>query len=312
VFGLCSVLPLLAWVYRWGAFSLWYWALAVPGLLAIAVLAILLRRGGAHPDLHAAIVAGTLGGIAGTIGYDLVRTPFLAMGLRLFAPIDSYGLLILNVSHSSPLTEFAGWTYNVANGAGFGIAYAMVALGRHWLWAIPWALGLETMTIVTPYASAYGLSGHPDLIAIAYGAHVAYAIPLGVVVRQAAHWRRPQDAPLPPLWAIAGVALVLLLWQQPWSTPSGVSRAEAIRPQPASLVESGRFVPEWVRVAAGGCLVLVNHDGISHRLTGVDAPPLAASATGRYCFAAPGVQRIQLDGVPYSGGFVIVDPALHP
>ena len=160
-------------------------------------IAVWLRRSGAHPDLQTAIVAGTLGGIAGTVAYDLVRVPFLAFGLRLFAPIDSYGLLILNVSHSSPLTDFTGWTYNVANGAGFGIAYAMLGVGRRWWWAIPWALWLETMTIVTPYASSYGLAGHPDLIGIAYFGHVAYGTPLGIISGQAAHWRSVKDAPVP-------------------------------------------------------------------------------------------------------------------
>lgn len=313
VLGLCSVGPLLAWVYGLGQFALWFWALTVPGLLFIAALAMVLRRTGAHPDLHAAIVAGVLGGIAGTVAYDVVRLPFLAMGLRLFAPIDSYGLLILNVSHSSPLTEFTGWAYNFANGAGFGVAYAMLFLGRRWLWAIPWALWLETMTIVTPYAASYGLAGHADLIAIAYGAHVAFATPLGLIVRDAAGWRRQEDAPVPAWWAVAGVAVVLLAVQQPWSAPSGLAAAEALRPQPASLVESGKFVPEWARIPQGGCLLLVNRDAAGYTLSGFGkSRPLAGHSQARYCFASAGVNRVQLNGVPYSGGFVIADPALHP
>ncbi len=313
VLGLGSVWPLLAWVYGLGAFASWYWLITVPGLLFIAGLAIVLRRTGAHPDLHAAIVAGALGGIAGTVAYDVVRIPFLALGLRLFAPIDSYGLLILGTSHSSPLTEFAGWTYNFANGAGFGVAYAMLFLGRRWFMAIPWALWLETMTIVTPYASSYGLAGHADLIAIAYGAHVAYATPLGLIVRDAGRTGRREDTPVPVSWAIAAVAVVLLATQQPWVVPSGLSDAEAVRPQPASLVEAGKFVPEWARIPQGGCLLLVNRDGAGYTVSGVaGGGRLAARSQARYCFDAAGVKRVQLDGVPYSGGFVIVDPALHP
>ena len=313
VLGLCSVSPLLAWVYGLGTFAVWYWALAVPGLLFITALALVLRRTGAHPDLHTAIVAGALGGIAGTIAYDVVRVPFLALGLRLFAPVDSYGLLILNVSHSSPLTEFTGWTYSFANGAGFGIAYAMLAVGRRWAWAVPWALALETMTIVTPYSAAYGLAGHADLIAIAYGAHVAYATPLGLVVRDAVTWRRPQDAQVPVWWAVVAVAAVLLAWWQPWSAPSGLARAETLRPQPASLVEGAKFVPEWARIGKGGCLLLVNHDRADYTLTGMGPDErLAANSQGRYCFGAAGVKRVQLNGAAYSGGFIIVDPALHP
>jgi hypothetical protein len=312
VLGLCSVAPLLAWVYGLGSFAIWFWALAAPGLLVITALALLLRRSGAHPDLQVAIAAGALGGIVGTVGYDLVRIPFLALGLRLFAPIDSYGVLILNTAHSSPLTEFTGWSYNFANGAGFGVAYAMFGLGRHWGWAIPWAWFLETMTIVTPYASSYGLAGHPDLIAIAYGAHIAYGTPLGIISRQAARWRNPGDAPAPVSWAVGAVLVALLVLQRPWVVPDGLGQAESLPVQPASLVENGAFVPEWVRVPLDGCLVLDNRDNNSYRLGAPNgARPLAAHAEGRYCFAGAGVKRVQLNGVPYSGGFVIVDPALR-
>jgi hypothetical protein len=311
VLGLCSVAPLLAWVYGLGSFALWFWALAMPGMLVVTGIALWARRRHAFPDLQAAILAGTLGGIAGTIGYDLVRVPFLAFGLRLFAPIDSYGLLILNVPHSSPLTTFTGWSYNVANGIGFGIGYAMIGLGRRWWWAIPWALGLETMTIVTPYASSYGIAGHPDLIAIAYGAHVAYAAPLGILVSQAARWKRLTEAPVPASWAVAGVAVVLLLWQRPWTEPASVAVAEKLTPQPATVVEDGGFAPEWVRLPADGCVTLVNHDATSYTLGSLPGrQTLKAHAEGRYCFGGTGVKRVQLNGVPYSGGFVIVDPAL--
>lgn len=310
--GLSSVWPLLAWVYGLGSFATWFWALAVPGFLLITGLTVWLRRTGVHPDLHTAIVAGALGGILGTIAYDVVRIPFLVLGLRLFAPIDSYGLLILNVSHSSPLTEFTGWAYNFANGAGFGVAYAMFGMGRRWPWAIPWALWLESMTLVTPYASSYGLAGHADLLAIAYMGHVAYGTPLGLVTQRAARWRSNEDAPLPVWSAIAAVAVVLVLWQRPWTTPAAVGQAESLQPQPATLVVAGDFRPEWVRVPTGGCLLLDNRDAATYRLTGVAAPPLSAHATERYCFGQSGVKRVQLNGVPYSGGFVIVDPSLRP
>lgn len=205
-----------------------------------------------------------------------------------------------------------GWSYNVTNGIGFGIAYAMIGMGRSWWWAVPWAWGLETMTFVTPYASSYGIAGHADLIAIAYGAHVAYGAPLGVISHQAARWQRLDEAPLPVWWALTGVLAVLLVWHRPWAIPSSVAAAESLRPQPADIVAAGVFVPEWVRVPAGGCVLLVNHDATPYTLgSPPGARPLAAHAEGRYCFGGLGVKRVQLNGVPYSGGFVIVDPALR-
>jgi hypothetical protein len=173
------------------------------------------------------------------------------------------------------------------------------------------------MTLITPYAGSYGIAGHPDLVAIAYFGHVAYGTPLGIIVRQAAQWRSREDAPVPVSWAVGAVAAILLVWHQPWSIPASVGAAESLRPQPASLVEAGKFVPEWVRVPAGGCVLLANHDTATYTLRGVGdnggvAATLAASSQGRFCFRDAGVKRVQLNGVPYSGGFVIVDPALHP
>ena len=313
VFGLCSVAPLLAWVYGLGLFALWFWLLAAPGLLFVSGLGIYLHRSGRHPELLSALIAGALGGLVGTIAYDVCRLPFLAAGYRLFAPISSYGLLILNTSHSSPWTEFVGWLYNFANGIGFGVGYAMVARGRRWWWAIPWAFGLETMTIVTPYAGVYGLAGHLDIIAIAYGAHFFYAIPLGVICRQSAAWGSGRDAPVPVWWGLVAVAAFLVAWFHPWVMPAQLATAEATRPGPAVLVQDGRFQPEWVRVAQGGCVLMVNQDQRSYT-PGVPAKSdaLGPGHSARYCYPTAGIKRVQFGGVPYSGGFVIVDPALRP
>jgi hypothetical protein len=308
ILGLCSVAPLLAWVYDLGTFAAWFWLLAAPGILFISVTAIVLKLTGRYPTLYMALVAGVLGGIVATIGYDLIRTPFLAVGYRLFAPINSYGVLGMNATHSSHATDTVGWLYNFANGVGFGVGYAVIALGRRWWWAIPWALGLETMTIVTPYADVYNLRNQLDIIAIAYGAHVAYGVPLGIIVQQAGRWQSAREAFIPPSWAIGGVLVGILLWQQPWVAPEAPPDDNG---RPVATVSGLRFVPEWVRLPVGGCLVLDNHDDIVYTPS---APPAAEALlpNGRatYCFPTSGIKRVQLNGVPYSGGFVLVDPAL--
>ena len=64
--------------------------------------------------------------------------------------IQSFGILALNANSSSPATDWAGWSDHFLNGIGFGIAYAMVALGRRWAWGILWGCTLETLTLLTP------------------------------------------------------------------------------------------------------------------------------------------------------------------
>lgn len=287
--GLCPVVPLLAWVYGLGPFAAWFWLAVVPALALLAAIAWAVSRpGSGHPRLRAALVAGTIGGLVGTAGYDLFRVPFAALGLRLLDPIDSYGVLLLGAESSSPLSGFAGWAYHLSNGVGFGIAYAAVALGRRWWWGLTWAMVLETATIATPFADAYALRGQWPLIAIAYAAHVPYGLAVGgaaargeALVAQLVELSRRTT-----VYALGAVLGALLLWHQPFAA-SGAGATAA--------VVDGRFSPQWLRVPVGGCAVIRRPDGPAERR----------------CFAKGGIHRVRLDGRPYSGGFVIVDPAME-
>ena len=308
--GLGSVAPLLTWVYGLGSFSAWFWLQAVPGLVAIGAIAAWARRRGDRPSLAVAITAGVIGGVLGTILYDVSRVPFLAMGYRLFAPISSYGVLMIDATHSNQLTETLGWFYNFANGTAFGVAYAMLGLGRRWWWAIPWALWLETMTVVTPYAAVYGLAGKPDVIAIAYGAHVFYGAGLGFVCERAGRWKDASEAYLPPGRLLVAVAAVLILLVQPWVVDADTADAAAM-PGHAVVVRDGRFHPEWTRLAPGSCVLVANRDAVSYQLPG-GAGELPGASAVRYCPGDVGIYRVQLSGIPYSGGFMLVDPAMAP
>jgi hypothetical protein len=300
VTALCGLLPvgaLLAWSYGLGSFRAWFLAVGVPPLLALVVIGA--RGGRDDPRFRLAFAAGTIGGLLGAIGYDLFRVPFAMAGLRVFAPIESYGVLILGADTSGPLTHFTGWAFHFLNGIGFGIAYAMVALGRNRWWAVGWAMVLETVTIVTPFAATYGLAGKPHLIAIAYAAHVAYGLPLGSVTQSAPRARRaPLTVGLAGALVLALVA-VLAVWHRPFHVPDAGARA---------TVTDGRLRPEWLRVAPGGCATVRNADAVPYAIPVADgAPSVGPGETARVCFSKPGVHRLRLTDEPYSGGFVIVD-----
>lgn len=312
--GLLSVAALLAWVFRLGSFRTWFLAVSAPAMVLLAGVGGVLGRTDRYPRLRSALVTGVIGGVVGTLGYDLVRVPLVAFGMRLFAPIDSYGVLIAGADSSSNLTGFLGWSYHFANGIGFGIFYAALALGRRWWWALPWAMLLETATVVTPYADIYQLSGEWNLIAIAYGAHVAYGVPLGKIVERGGHLGSLQGSATarPAPWVLTALLLFLLLWHLPFVVPEQARAAREVAPGPSALIVEGRFVPEWLRLGVGSCASIRNEDTVSYSVRSVGARARIASISdGTICFEQAGIHRVRTSERPYSGGFVIVDHALR-
>jgi hypothetical protein len=300
-----SIAALLADLYGVAPMHAVFWLVSMPTMAMLAVVASLRH---VEPDLRARIRVGAVAGVLGTIGYDVVRIPFAIAGQRVFAPIETYGILIADASASSALTSTLGWLYHQSNGVTFGIAYAALAARRPWPWGVVWALFLETVAVLSPFAARYGLSGHVVPIAIAYGAHVAYGWPVGRLARDLdatdAALRRAGRHSV--ALTLIGAVAVIVAWQRPWSvTAQERVAAELSRGgEPATIVRSDRFEPEWLRIRAGRCAVVDNRSGRAY------APPtgaVPAATRSTLCFDRPGVYRIRLGTKPYSGGFIYVD-----
>ncbi|GAA0520610.1 hypothetical protein Ade02nite_94470 [Paractinoplanes deccanensis] len=303
-----SIAALLADLYGVAPMHVVFWLVSVPTMVALAVAGSLPR---VDPELRARIRAGAVGGLAGVVGYDVVRVPFALAGQRVFAPIETYGLLIADASSSSPLTSTLGWLYHLSNGVTFGIAYAAVAARRPVLWAVAWGLFLETVALLSPFAERYGISGRPVPIAIAYAAHVFYGWPLGRLVRDldrttTALGRRGVAA------SLTVAVAVVLAWHRPWNAPPGPPPAEQ-RPatvvgppadEPVTVVRVDRFDPEWLRIRPGGCAVVDNRSAVGYT---DPAGAMPAGVRSPLCFGTAGIYRIRLGTRPYSGGFVYVD-----
>jgi hypothetical protein len=289
--GLLSVAPVLAWSFGLGSFRAWFLATTLPSVIALVVT---IRAEG----LRSTLALGAAGGILGTIGYDVFRVPFVVSGLRLFAPIESYGVLLTGAHSSRPATAFAGWCYHLSNGVGFGIAYAMVMRGRNRCWGVLWAMVLETATVATPFATMYGLRGKWHLIGIAYAAHVFYGLPLGYVVEK--------QVVLPAAKMLGTAVLGLAVWLRPWSVPAASREGERVAPGPSAVVREGRFHPGWLRLSKGDCASIRNDDAKPYDLPKQHAI-LAPGTTTSVCFGKVGVLRVRTSTEPYSGGFVIVE-----
>jgi hypothetical protein len=264
------------------------------------------------------LVAGALGGLLGSLGYDLFRVPFVyGLGRQLLAPIDSYGVLLLGADQSSPLTGFLGWSYHFTNGIGFGVAYALVARNRHLGWALLWAMVLESATIVSDFAPTYGLrtdSGyHVVPIALAYAAHVPYGLALGWAVRNVERTvdQAHEVTHRPVVIALAVLLVGLAIWHRPLLPNDAVARGRAVAEGPSAVIEDRRFEPTWLRVGPGRCATVENGDDEVVEL-GVHGDVVASVSPGERTELCGDdhrhVQRVQVDGKPFSGGWLLVDP----
>lgn len=308
ILALLSVAPLLAWTFGLGSFSSWFLYVTAPAWITLLAAGLLTKS--RLPKLRTALIAGALGGLLGTFAYDIFRIPFAAIGFRLFSPIESYGVLLLSAQGSSGWTDLAGWTFHFFNGMAFGVAYAAVALDRHWGWAIAWAMVLETATVVTPFADAYALRGRWGVIAIAYAAHLPYGLALGYVVSRGTSFVRQATERFtrPASLALAVLAIFLLVWHRPFLVDPQGAEGRAIAPGASALIADGKFAPEWVRVTGRGCATFVNTDPITYRMI-VDSAvaDIKAGESRSLCFEGFGVKRVTLSIEPFSGGFVIID-----
>jgi hypothetical protein len=302
-----SIAALLADIFGIAPMWLVFWCVSVPSMLVLAAIA---TRRRIHHGLRRMIGVGAFAGAVGTLGYDLVRIPFALAGQRVFAPIESYGLLIANESYSSGLTSTIGWLYHLSNGVTFGIAYGAIAAGRRWPWGVLWGLTLESVAVFSPFAARYGIQGQLVPIAIAYGAHVFYGYPLGRMVqdidRVDAALLRVGRFTVAAVLVVASVAVIG--WHGPWASTK--IEVEAARlssgATPHTIVTGNRFEPEWLRIRPGECVVIVNRTGVRYE---TPQGTVAANAESTVCFDRPGIYRVRLGNRPYSGGFVYVDSA---
>lgn len=296
------------------------WALAPMARLALplglpSVLALVwIRRSAGRAgdsDCLARLRAGLLGGLWGTLGYDLVRIPFHHAGQNPFAPIRAYGLWLADGTFSTPATDLLGLAYHLSNGIGFGWIYAALALGRPWGWGILWGLLLETLAVLSPFGEVFALRQAYGSLALAYAAHVFYGLPLGLVCR------RP-EAFLPgafPLhrtakgWGTLAALALLGIWF--------LSAWQPIRPPGAmapALVVAGpdALYPGWLHLPAGSAVVVENRlpRELPLRLRRPDGRievlRIMPRGSLRLVLASPGIHQIAAAGTSWRSVFLSV------
>lgn len=173
-----SIALLLGHLYQVANFhTLGLW-LGLPSLFALAGLWWWGRQ--SHDqDFLLRLKVGFIGGLWGTLAYDLVRIPLHWAGQNPFPPIRVYGMWLAGAHHSTPWTDLLGFAYHFSNGISFGWIYALLMLRRHWGWAIAWGLLLECLAIFTVFGDIFNIRYAPQAMVLAFVAHLFYGYPLG-------------------------------------------------------------------------------------------------------------------------------------
>ena len=173
------------WSMHW--FACW---ILPPAVLALIVAAVLDRRGvTVGPRLW--ITQGAIGGVIAAVAYDLYRLPFVLAGAPLFSVFDKFGNMLLGVdidAHPSVVEQLLGWTYHFSNGAALGIMFLAMIIRpsrRLLFWgAVVWALCVEAMLLLTPYASYFGLPLNASFLFLTASAHAVFGVALGIWCRR--------------------------------------------------------------------------------------------------------------------------------
>jgi hypothetical protein len=132
---------------------------------------------------HTWIVQGAFGGVLAAVAYDLYRLPFVLGGAPLFTVFPRFGQLLLGANEPAWLVQMLGWSYHFSNGAALGImflALVVTASRRVLFWgAVTWALFVEAMLLLTPYAGFFGLPLNARFLFLTASAHLVFGLVLG-------------------------------------------------------------------------------------------------------------------------------------
>lgn len=298
---------LLAKVYGVASMQAAVFAVGIPASVALVLVWLRAHRAPGN-QLAASLESGVVGGLLGTLAYDLVRVPFHLSGRRLFAPISAYGVWISDATMSTRFTDLTGWAYHFWNGIAFGVMYTLFMSGRHWGYAILWGLALETIAVASPFARIFSLSGNYSALAVAYAGHVAYGVPLGLFAQD---WNgvRSLSGFRAAVWATVLAGAAAAVWVI--TSPAHVERDARARAG-GFRVENGQLNPGWIRLDRGGRAAFVNPSGNAAivRLPGTrEQITLSPLQSVSHEFATAGVHQVFVRTNKRSqSSFVIVEP----
>ncbi|HRH40531.1 MAG TPA: hypothetical protein PKY82_02720 [Pyrinomonadaceae bacterium] len=164
-------------------------ALSFAFLVISSLLAVYLYRldaTGRKQFLKTLLTAAIIGLMA-TAAYDISRVFvvwFFGWELSPFKAFKFFGEAIAG-ENTNPQTAFiVGAIYHVINGVFFSISYCLLLGGRHWVFGILWALGLEVL-MFSIYPTWLNLDAViKEFTVVSVSGHIVFGAVLGVLARR--------------------------------------------------------------------------------------------------------------------------------
>jgi hypothetical protein len=150
----------------------------------------------ARHELRTRALAGARAGLLATLAYDAARYGVVALFTLSFKPfhvLPIFGRLFVGADAAPELAIPVGVAYHLANGVGFGIAYALL-VRRAGVWTgMAWGVGLE-LCMALLYPSWLRIVALREFLAVSATGHLVYGAVLGATVARAAARRQEASA----------------------------------------------------------------------------------------------------------------------
>jgi hypothetical protein len=165
-------------------------AFAAVSLLVVAVVVFIVVTQWLDPVRRRYVArrvrVGAISGLIATMAYDLARFGTVALFQMSFKPFhvfELFGQGLLDAEVTGPGVWIAGAAFHIANGTGFGVAFAMAVRRPTILKGIAWAMFLE-LTMVAFYPSWLQLQALGEFLQVSVVGHFVYGVTLATLVRR--------------------------------------------------------------------------------------------------------------------------------
>lgn len=300
-----SIFCLLGYLYRIIPMHTAGAYLLIPSLLIISALWFFKRD---DEELHLAMMVGFWGGVIGILGYDLVRLPLHFLGLNPLTPIRSYGVFILDATHSSFTSDMAGFWYHFSNGITFAWIYSLIALRKNRWWAVAWGIVLELLAYGTVFGEVYALRSNMTAFSIGLGAHLFYGYPLGWLAekpKERLRWLLSWSKKTGIIGILGGMSILLLFFSFAWEPVfSGHDQNGVVQLGPDAQYFG------WTQVDMNQNLLVTNETGktLLFDIPGLrDKSKIDSNEEVQIAFPNPGIYQVRTFDTGWRSSFVAVE-----